>query len=132
MRYLFICFIFLSACNTPSPAFRGLPYTRISVEESTFDVRISGQRAEAIRINQEYAPRFGVIRHRAAYAMARVSGCRVVTVTGDQAQAFGRLACGKRRVIERDDPMTLDCVPVRGSGIREIGQIRIDLDCDAA
>ncbi|WP_299876361.1 hypothetical protein [uncultured Sulfitobacter sp.] len=50
-------------------------------------------RAEAIRINPEYAPRFGPIRTRAAAAMAQVSGCEVKAVGGDQALAVGILDC---------------------------------------
>ncbi len=83
----------LTACNTPSPAFRGLPPTRVTVDGSTFDVRVREDRAEAIRINPEYAPRFGPIRTRAAAAMAQVSGCDVKAVGGDQALAVGILDC---------------------------------------
>ncbi|WP_370400083.1 hypothetical protein [Sulfitobacter sp. JB4-11] len=83
----------LAACNTPSPAFRGLPPTRVTIDGSTFDVRVREDRAEAIRINAEYAPRFGPIRIRAATAMAQVSGCEVKAVGGDQALAVGVLDC---------------------------------------
>ena len=90
------CLLLLSvlcACNTPSPPFRGLSPTRVTVDGSTFDVRVRGTHAEAICVNAEYAPRFGPIRARAAEAMAQVSGCRVVTVAGDQALALGTLDC---------------------------------------
>ncbi|KIN78378.1 hypothetical protein [Sulfitobacter mediterraneus] len=83
----------MSACNTAGPHFRGLPATRITVEGSTFDVRVRGELAEAIRINAEYAPRFGPIQRRAGIAMAQVSGCTVKEVRGDQAQATGILDC---------------------------------------
>lgn len=83
----------LIACNTPSPAFRGLPPTRVTIDGSTFDVRVREDRAEVIRINPEYAPRFGLIRDRAAAAMAQVSGCEVKAVGGDQALAVGVLDC---------------------------------------
>ncbi|KIN65301.1 putative lipoprotein [Sulfitobacter noctilucae] len=119
-------------CNMPSPAFRGAAATRVKVEGSTFDVRIKGLRAEAIRINPEYAPRFGPIRYRAALAMQLVSGCDVLSVSGDQAQAFGRLKCGTKAARRVRRPRELDCVPVRGSGIPEIGQLRVELDCDPA
>jgi len=85
----------LVACNTPGPHFRGLDATRVTVQGSTFDVRVSGKLAEAIRINSEYAPRFSPIRERAGIAMAQVSGCRVKEVRGDQALATGILDCGK-------------------------------------
>jgi hypothetical protein len=129
---LLIQVLALAGCNMPSAEFRGQPATRVTVHGSTFDVRVKGKRAEAVRINPEYAPRFGPIRERAGVAMAAVSGCKVLSVTGDQAQAFGRLNCGKGAAPKRIRPVVLDCVPVRGSGIPEIGQIRVDLDCDSA
>ena len=73
----------LAACNTPGQPFRGLPATRVTVEGSVFEVRIAEDRAEAIRVNTQYAPRFGPIRERARIAMAEVSGCEVKTVQGD-------------------------------------------------
>ncbi len=132
MMRLILCLVVLSGCNMPSPSFRGLPATRVTVAGSTFDVRVRGTWAEAMRINPQYAPRFGPIEQRAAFAMQQVSGCRVVSVSGDQALAFGRLDCGKGAVRRRIVPRTLECVPVRGSGIKEIGQVRVDLDCELA
>ncbi len=85
----------LAACNTPGPHFRGLPATTVTVDGSTFDVRVRGRLAEALRTNMEYAPRFGPIRQRAAMAMEIVSGCKVKEVRGDQALATGILDCGK-------------------------------------
>jgi hypothetical protein len=85
--------ILLAACNAPGPHFRDLPATRVSVADSVFDVRVRGELAEALRINPQYAPRLGVIRNRAAHAMAAVSGCRVKEVRGDQAMATGVLDC---------------------------------------
>ncbi|MGC1503229.1 MAG: hypothetical protein WA782_03715 [Sulfitobacter sp.] len=120
----------LVGCNAPSAEYRGLAPTRVTVQGSTFDIRQRGTHAEAIRISPEYAPRFGPIRERVAVAMASVSGCKVVGISGDQAQAFGRLDCGRGAAPEPAMPLALDCVPVRGSGIVEIGQVRVDLDCD--
>lgn len=90
---LFLSLIGLTACNTPSPGFRGIPPTRVTIDGSTFDVRVREDRAEAIRVNAEYAPRFGPIRDRASRAMAQVSGCEVKAVGGDQALALGVLDC---------------------------------------
>lgn len=84
-----------------------------------------------MRVNMQYAPRFGIIQSRAASAMEKVSGCDVGSVTGDQALAFGKLKCkGKQSVAPAPTPITLDCAPVRGTGIKEIGQVRIDIECD--
>lgn len=85
-----------------------------------------------MRVNTQYAPRFGIIEARAAAAMGQVSGCEVVAVTGDQALAFGKLKC-KGKAPPRDVvPLALECVPLRGSEVKEVGQVRIDLDCDPA
>lgn len=96
MSRVFVLFLFsfaLVACNTPGPHFRGLPATRVTVEGSVFDVRVRGELAEAMRVNTQYAPRFGPIKERAGIAMAQVSGCEVKEVRGDQALATGLLDC---------------------------------------
>ena len=95
-RCALIFLVYLTACATPSQYFRREPATRISVDGSIFDVRVRGNLAEAVRINSQYAPRFGPIRGRAGFAMAQVSGCRVVEVRGDQALATGILSCKGR------------------------------------
>jgi len=92
---LAILVLMLAGCNSPSTSFRGVPAARIAVDGSVFDVRVRGTLAEAIRINPQYAPRFGPIRARAGLAMELVSGCPVTRVLGDQAQATGKLACPK-------------------------------------
>ncbi len=122
----------LSACNTAGPHFRGLPAQTVTVDGSTFDVRVRGELAEAIRTNSEYAPRFGPIEDRAARAMALVSGCKVREVRGDQAQATGLLDCGKggerrRRVAV---PSDLSCVPVRGTELSQLGGFSVEIDCE--
>lgn len=78
------------------PHFQDLPATRVTVDDSMFDVRVRGELAEALRINPQYAPRMGPLRARAALAMAQVSGCEVVRVLGDQAQMTGELSCNGR------------------------------------
>lgn len=98
MRYVWLVLLMIFAgCDTPSPHFGAAPVSRIAVNGSTFDVRLRGNLAEAVRVTPEYAPRFGPIRYRAGLAMALVSGCSVTTVLGDQAQALGRLDCPDRR-----------------------------------
>ncbi|MEL7514285.1 MAG: hypothetical protein AAFU82_09795 [Pseudomonadota bacterium] len=96
MRFLALICLFLASCNTAGPYFRGLPATEVTIDGSTFDVRVNGKLAEAIRTNAEYAPRFGPIAARAQAAMELVGGCPVREMRGDQAQALGILKCGKR------------------------------------
>ncbi len=83
----------LVACTDPSPHFHGVNATRVHVEGSTFDIRVRGNLAEAIRINPQYAPRLGPLRQQAEQAMAVVSGCAVTGVLGDQALMTGVLDC---------------------------------------
>lgn len=121
--------LLLAACNTAGPQFRGLPATTVTVDGSTFDVRVRDNRAEAIRTNVEYAPRFGPIRERAGKAMAMVSGCKVVDVGGDQAMAVGRLNCGSGPPPKRKVDGKMVCVPVRGTKVTGIGETFVEVDC---
>lgn len=86
--------ILLTACNTPGPKFRGITPQRISVGKSTFDVRVDGTRAEAIRLNPEWAPRLATVAPRMIAAIEAVSGCKVRKLKGDQAVATATLNCG--------------------------------------
>ena len=117
------------ACNMPGLGHRDQPATRVVVDGSAFDVRVTGNRAEAIRVNTQYAPRFGPIRARAGQAMARASGCEVVEVSGDQAQAFGRLDCGKGAPPPRPVPQGAVCEPIRGTAVKGLGETTVELDC---
>ncbi len=126
-----LCLILLSACNTAGPHFRGLPATTITVEGSTFDVRVNGRLAEAIRTNIEYAPRFGPVRDRAGKAMEMVSGCTVKEVRGDQALATGILDCGKGGPpIDRLKPQgEYDCLTLDSYVSPATNELVLDLDC---
>lgn len=96
MRYVLLAFVALVqiGCNTPSRDFRGLEAVQITVAGSTFDIRVKGNRAEAIRINSEYAPRLSGIAPKAFVAIERVSGCKVRRLGGDQALIHATLRCG--------------------------------------
>jgi hypothetical protein len=91
---LVVCGASLLGCNRAGPHFRDVAATRVTVEGSTFDVRVKQRLASAMRINAEYAPRLGPIEGRAALAMQAVSGCNVVQVLGDAALLTGVLDCG--------------------------------------
>ncbi|MFC3613896.1 hypothetical protein ACFORG_09020 [Lutimaribacter marinistellae] len=90
---ILLAFALLAACNTPSPHFSGIAATRVSVEGSTFDIRLRGNLAEAIRLTPEADARFAVIAPRAGRAMAQVSGCNILKVMGDSAVQLGVLGC---------------------------------------
>lgn len=125
--------LLLAACNTAGPHFRGLPATTVTVDGSTFDVRVRGELAEAIRTNTQYAPRFGPIRARAGRAMAMVSGCEVKEVRGDQAQATGVLKCGKtRKTVVAQSTGRVACTEVPGSEVEQaFGGVEVELECRA-
>jgi hypothetical protein len=130
---LHIAFVLMlvSACNSAGAHFRGLPATTVTVGGSTFDVRVRGELAEAIRTNSEYAPRFGPIRERAGQAMAMVSGCEVKEVRGDQSQATGILKCGKGpRKPVRATPVDLECIPLRGTEVSQLGGASVLIECE--
>jgi len=87
-------FALLSGCAPTTRHFRGVEAVRLQVDGSVFDIRLRGNLAEAIRVNPQYAPRLGPLRARAGFAMAKVSGCKVTGVLGDQAVMTGILDCG--------------------------------------
>lgn len=125
--------ILLAACNTPGPHFRDRPATRVSVADSVFDVRVRDELAEALRINPQYAPRLGVIRNRAAHAMAAVSGCRVKEVRGDQAMTTGLLECPDTPANGRVVPQTtgaFECIRTDRGQFDLPDSVYEDYDCD--
>ncbi|MEO9573191.1 MAG: hypothetical protein ABJ263_11940 [Tateyamaria sp.] len=128
---LFIAISFIMACNSAGPHFRGLLVTSVTLDGSTFDIRVNGHLAEAIRTNVEYAPRFGPVQTRAQKAMELVSGCRVKEVRGDQAQATGLLNCGKGgpspdRLKRQGE---YDCLTLDSYISPATNEVVLDLDC---
>jgi len=84
----------------------------VIVGKSVLDVRMVGDRAEAIRINREWAPNLNYTAARFARAFEAVSGCelRPNSMQGDQVVVQARLKCDVPR---RSNPFpqrrTLDC-----------------------
>lgn len=93
MVRVFIVLVVLAGCNAPGLGFRGAPMTRVIVEGSVYDVRVVGNQAEAIRINEEYAPRLGPLGGRALVAIEYVSGCTARKAAGDAAVVTAYLQC---------------------------------------
>lgn len=126
-------FAALTGCNTPSPAFAGEPATRVTIDGSVFDIRVKDRKAEAIRLNPQYAPRLGPIGARAAIAMEHISGCEVTKVTGDAAVVFGKLRCGKDPVRPPYAGLpggTLDCYGIDSYKSPATGELVTSYDCD--
>jgi hypothetical protein len=70
-----ILVIGLAGCDTPSPAFKGVPAQIVTVEPSVFEVRRLGTQVELLRTNTEYAPTFASIIPRASRAVLIATGC---------------------------------------------------------
>lgn len=89
----------LAACNNPSMHFAGIEPVRVTVMESTFELRRRQDRwdlVEAIRINAEYAPRLSQqLGRRAEIAIERTYGCPVDEIWGDATKMLAILKCGE-------------------------------------
>ena len=95
-KLLTIVILALVGCDTPGPEFEGIAPTRIAIGPSWFDVRVRGARAEAIRLNTDFATRFDEVAPRGVWAIEKVSGCRVRRLEGDAAVMQAWLDCGGR------------------------------------
>ena len=122
----------IAACNTPGLDFVGAPHTRLTVSGATYDVRLAGNQAEAIRLNPTYAPRLGPFEFTARAAMEIVSGCKVTKISGDAAQLVGTLNCKAAPVRRAPRPKTvdLDCYEVDQWTIEGLEQTTTLFDCD--
>lgn len=89
----------LAGCNAPSMHFAGIEPARVTVMESSFDLRRRQDRfdlVEVIRVNAEYAPRLSQqLGRRAEIAIERTYGCPVDDIWGDATQMLAILKCGE-------------------------------------
>ena len=83
----------LTACDTPTLEFSGVPPNRVVVDGSTFDVRVLGTTAQALRLNMELAPNGRKVFPKAKKAIEQVSGCAAETLSGDAALIHADLKC---------------------------------------
>lgn len=122
----------LIGCNAPTRDFRGLDAVRITVEKSTFDIRVDGNRAEAIRTNAEYAPRLEIVAPRAFVAIEKVSGCKVRRLGGDQILIHATLRCGKNTAPLPPLPQTIryECQIEDFYSNSGLGQEITEMRCD--
>lgn len=101
MRWFFpislIAQVALAACNAPSMHFAGIEPQRITVQDSTFDLRRktdSRDLVQVIRVNPEYAPRLSQqLGRRAEIAVEETYGCPVSQIRGDAAVMVAYLKC---------------------------------------
>lgn len=132
MRKVLIVFCLpLLSCNTPSPRFAGAPVQRVQIAQSIFDVRIKDRRAEAIRLNSEWAPRLEAVAPRARAAIRQVSGCEVARLRGDAAMILADLKCEGQPVPPPPQKTTLYCEPL-GRPYISGTIVEIDIVCEPA
>lgn len=119
--------VLLAACDTPSRAYQGVPASRVSVDTSVFDIRVKDNRAEAIRVNAEWAPSLKSIEPRAVAAIEQASGCKVKRLRGDQAMMIADLKCKGAQVPPASVKLScsLNGPPLKGLG----GEFSYDIDC---
>ena len=127
MKYVFVFCVLVMGCDMPSTAFLGVEAQRITVGQSTFDVRVKNNRAEALRLNSEWAPRLAAVEPRARAAIEKVSGCKVARVRGDQAMMVADLQCGAASVpLPPQAPLTCE---LDGAPRQLSGEVFVDLIC---
>ncbi len=90
-----LALLILAACDSPHPAFNAVQRQTITVQGSTFQIRIRNDIAEAIRTNFEFNPKSRAIFPKATKAIEMVSGCKVVpdSMEGDPALVRARIDC---------------------------------------
>lgn len=113
MRWLSILLLILPcACNTPTTDFAHVTSTTVIVGKSSFAVRQSGDRAQAIRTSTEFAPNWAYTAVRFAQAFEMATGCTVRpnSMQGDQALMEARLDCATpQRANPGRQVNTMDC-----------------------
>lgn len=94
MRPLFLILL-LTACNSPSPAFRTAVSGEAEVDGSRFAIHAKGDRVEVFRLSREWRPAVTDIHARAHQAIETATGCSVVarSLNGDVAIIRARIAC---------------------------------------
>lgn len=88
-----LCLLFLAACNTAGPGFRGVPAQTVTVEGSRFLLRINGPLAEATRTSPEFLPKFADVARKAGLATYRATGCEPRWIRGDPAMMIVGSSC---------------------------------------
>lgn len=91
-----LAFTYNSACGAATWAFRGAPAQTVTIDDTTFVVRVNEGRAEAVRVTSQFLPNTGLVFEQASRAIEQASGCRVDTgsLRGDPAVVQARIECG--------------------------------------
>ena len=131
MRYAAFLLFILAGCDTPGFEFKGVKPTRVVVDGSAFDIRVSGQRAEAIRVTPDPNPRWMIIGARAGVAIEKGSGCRIIRMAGDPAVVKAYLKCPQA---PDNEPLPLRihyvCEAIETYQERGLGYEVMEMTCD--
>lgn len=103
----------LAACDSPSPQFSGLVAKQVALEGSTFTVRHTAFEAEVIRTNFDAVPRRDAIFQKAAEAIRRASGCKILpgSMRGDMSVIHAALKCpGADEALRPPKRTAMECV----------------------
>ncbi|RVV97810.1 hypothetical protein EKE94_10015 [Mesobaculum littorinae] len=92
---LFLCLVFLAACDAAGPGMAGADRREVSVDGSQFTVHRKGTRVVSYRTSRELMPSREGVLMKAAMAIERATGCPVAagSLTGDQGKQRARLDC---------------------------------------
>ena len=123
----------LAACDSPSPAFQGLPARQVTIDGSVFSIRASQTKAEAMRVNREWRARGSVIVANGAKAIEIATGCKVKkrTLKGDTNIVRAGLSCpGATAQVKLPAPnVNLDCGLVSPLRKDAFGAETAQVDC---
>lgn len=98
---LFPLALFLSCCDTPGPRHIGVAPVRVEQGGMSFDIRMRGGMAEAIRTNAMWLPRHRDVARNGGQAIEQATGCRVAWLRGDPSVLLAGLDCGDGRPVPR-------------------------------
>ena len=121
----------LAGCDSPSPAFSGLASRNVTVDGSSFSVRHTRDRAEAIRLSREWRPPLGRTLLKGSMAIMLASGCAVKpgSLDGDTNIVRADLDCaGQGALPGRARAEGMDCIGYELGGIG--GDGLIDITCE--
>lgn len=92
--FVVLSVVCLASCDTGTPEFWGADPVRVEAQGMTFDVRVKGLRAEALRKNTMLWAPERRIAAAATEAIGQATGCTVAALEGDPSVMQARLDCG--------------------------------------
>ncbi|WP_158965315.1 hypothetical protein [Chachezhania sediminis] len=112
--------------------FDGATVQQLTINGSTYDVRLAGRQAQAVRVDKDLMLGKGATMARAAVAMEMVSGCIVRNVYSDGIITTAGLKCRDMAKLVRPEPLqraSYRCLPLPNwvEGQLKLAPYRCDL-----